>query len=46
MFMIVKRNREREKNREREGSRWSTLESIIWRQVKLLGYYVVILKNK
>ena len=42
MFMIVKRNREREKNREREASRWRELESIIWRQVKLLGYYVVI----
>ena len=42
MFMIVKRNREREKNREREASRWRELESIIWRHVKLLGYYVVI----
>ena len=35
--MIVKRNREREKNKGREGARWRELESIIWRRVKLLG---------
>lgn len=40
-MVISKRKREREREKrekEKEGAGWKELESIIWGQVKLLGY--------